>query len=148
MNKEKQDVFYEHKEHKIENTNLYYKEIFDIPSFIQERKYIKVNDKINKIAHHIHLYKKDKLVGVLLFHNENKTYKVDALYLKDKKYFKPFILDIYKEIYAKVNPITFLVISKGFINELESLLFVQFDNKYYSININPIKLENVLKKKI
>ena len=148
MNKEKQDVFYEHKEHKIENTNLYYKEIFDIPSFIQERKYIKVNDKINKIAHHIHLYKKDKLVGVLLFHNENKTYKVDALYLKDKKYFKPFILDIYKEIYAKVNPITFLVISKGFINELESLLFDQFDNKYYSININPIKLENVLKKKI
>lgn len=148
MNREKEDVFHQHKEHKIEGTNLYYKEVYDIPNFIEERKFIKVTDKINKISHHIHLYKNSKLVGVLLFHNENKTYKIDALYLKDNKYFKPFILDIYKEIYAKVNPITFLVKSKGFIKELKELEFRKYNSSYYLININPIKLENMLKKKI
>lgn len=145
MNKEKEDVFYMHKEHKIENTNLYYKEVFDIPSFVLESNFIKTSDRLNKISHHIHLYKKDKLIGILLFHNENKTYKITSLYLKEKKYFKPFIIDIYREIYAKVNPITFLVASKGYKKELKECLFKEFNSSYYSININPIKLNNLLK---
>ena len=145
MNKEKEDVFYMHKEHKIENTNLYYKEVFDIPSFVLESNFIKTSYRLNKISHHIHLYKKDKLIGILLFHNENKTYKITSLYLKDKKYFKPFIIDIYREIYAKVNPITFLVASKGYKKDLKECLFKEFNSSYYSININPIKLNNLLK---
>lgn len=145
MNKEKEDVFYMHKEHKIENTNLYYKEVFDIPSFVLESNFIKTSYRLNKISHHIHLYKKDKLIGILLFHNENKTYKITSLYLKEKKYFKPFIIDIYREIYAKVNPITFLVASKGYKKDLKECLFKEFNSSYYSININPIKLNNLLK---
>lgn len=145
MNKEKEDVFYMHKEHKIENTNLYYKEVFDIPSFVLESNFIKTSYRLNKISHHIHLYKKDKLIGILLFHSENKTYKITSLYLKEKKYFKPFIIDIYREIYAKVNPITFLVASKGYKKDLKECLFKEFNSSYYSININPIKLNNLLK---
>lgn len=145
MNKEKEDVFYMHKEHKIENTNLYYKEVFDIPSFVKERKYIKTSDKLNTISHHIHLFENDSLVGILLFHNEGKTYKVTSLYLKDNKYFRSFVLDIYKEIYAKVNPIQFLVKSRGYKNLLKSILFEEYNSSYWTIKINPIKLNNLLR---
>lgn len=145
-NKEKEDVFYMHKEHKILGTNLFYREVFDIPNFVKETKYIQASDSINKKSHHIHLYKKDELVGVLLFHQKEKLFKITHIYLKDKSYFMPFILDIYKEIYAKVNPIEFLVVSKGYKKELVKLHFEYFNKSYYTIKINPIRLENIIRK--
>lgn len=145
LNKEKEDLFYMHYEFKLDN-DLYYKEIFDIPSFIIEKKYIKTSDRINSISHHLHIYKKDKLVGILLYHNVDKSYYVTNLYLKDKRYFSFVILEVYKRIYSRFNPIEFYISGQGFKQEIATLGFKKVDKNYYKIIENPVKLELKIKK--
>lgn len=145
INKEKEDLFYMHYEFKLDN-GLYYKEIYDIKSFLIEQKYLKVSNKINSISHHIHIYKKNKLIGVLLYHNKGKSYYITNLYLNDKKYFKYVILEIYKKIYSKFNPIDFYINGKYFKNEINKLGFEKINKYYYKISENPVKLELKIKK--
>lgn len=145
LNKEKEDLFYMHYEFKLDN-DLYIKEIFDIPSFLIESKYLKVSNKVNAISHHLHIYKKNTLVGILLYHNENKNYYITHLYLKDSSYFSLLILEVYKEIYSKYNPINFYIAKKGFNKIINTLGFKNINKKYALIEENPVKLELKIKR--
>lgn len=146
-NKEKEDIFYMHRENKIDGTDLYHAEITDFKSFIIEEKYLKVSKSINLKSHHIHLYKKNKLIGIMLYHNEGKQYFITDIYVSKKEYFAPFLLDIYKKIYAKVNPIEFYVKNNGYKKELIEMGFISQNNRYFKASKNPIQIEKVKKQK-
>ncbi len=145
-NRSKEDVFYMHNEHKVDGFDIYYKEIFDIQNFIKENKFIKTNPKINSISHHIHVYRKSELIGIILLNGKDKTYTISHLYIKNSKYLMPLLLDLYKQMYSKVNPLTLLISSKTYKPILKEMYFEKYNSTHYILSINPIKLENILRK--
>ncbi len=147
MNKEKMDIFYEYKLSKINNRDFYYKEINDISNFLLEKKFINSSDKVNQKSKHIHLYKKEKLVGVLLLSNEENNFYIEKIGLKENSSFIPFIFTLYKDLFLKFNPLHLYIKDSKYKNEMKVMEFQKVQGKrMYKIQLNPVKLELKLKK--
>ena len=144
-NEDKMDIFFLHEEHKVNDSNLYFKKIVDFCRVLDEKQYIKVPDSINKKSTHYHLYKNNQLIGILLLSKNERIFKLESVYLEKEKYFIPFVFTLYREISQKVNPISFIYNGHKYKNEAKKMKFV---NKKGSLvlEMNPDNLDAYLKK--
>ena len=144
-NEEKMDIFFLHEEHKVNDSNLYFKKIVDFCRVLDEKQYIKVPDSISKKSTHYHLYKDNQLIGILLLSKNERIFKLESVYLEKEKYFIPFVFTLYREISQKVNPISFIYNGHKYKNEAKKMKFV---NKKGSLvlEMNPDNLDAYLKK--
>lgn len=145
LNKEKFNIFFLHEENKVDNNGLYYKKITDFCKVFEENEYIKVPHKISKNSEHFHLYKNNKLLGILLLTHIEKDYTIQKIWLKEEKYFIPFVFTLYWNISLKINPITFILKGKKYLLEAKKM---KFENKKgsYILDMNPRNLDAYLKK--
>ena len=145
LNKEKFNIFYLHEENKVDNDGLYYKKITDFCKVFDENEYIKVPLKISKNSEHFHLYKNNELLGILLLTHIEKDYTIQKIWLKEEKYFIPFVFTLYWNISLKINPITFILKGKKYLLEAKKM---KFENKKgsYILDMNPRNLDAYLKK--
>ena len=145
LNKEKFNVFFLHEENKVDNNGLYYKKITDFCNVFDENEYIKVPYEISKNSEHFHLYKNNELLGILLLTHIEKDYTVQKIWLKEEKYFIPFVFTLYWNISLKINPITFILKGKKYLLEAKKM---KFENKKgsYILDMNPRNLDAYLKK--
>ena len=144
-NEDKMDIFFFHEEHKVNDSNLYFKKIVDFCRVLDEKQYIKVTDSISKKSTHYHLYKDNQLIGILLLSKNERNFKLESVYLEKEKYFIPFVFTLYREISQKVNPISFIYNGHKYKNEAKKMKFV---NKKGSLvlEMNPDNLDVYLKK--
>ena len=112
LNKEKFNIFFLHEENKVNNDGLYYKKITNFCKVFDENEYIKVPREISKNSEHFHLYKNNELLGILLLTHIEKDYTIQKIWLKEEKYFIPFVFTLYWNISLKINPITFILKGK------------------------------------
>ena len=145
LNKEKFNIFFLHEENKVNNDGLYYKKIIDFCNVFDENEYIKVPLKISKNSEHFHLYKNNELLGILLLTHIEKDYTIQKIWLKEEKYFIPFVFTLYWNISLKINPITFILKGKKYLLEAKKM---KFENKKgsYILDMNPRNLDAYLKK--
>ena len=134
-----------HEENKVNNDGLYYKKITDFCKVFDENEYIKVPHEINKNSEHFHLYKNNELLGILLLTHIEKDYTIQKIWLKEEKYFIPFVFTLYWNISLKINPITFILKGKKYLLEAKKM---KFENKKgsYILDMNPRNLDAYLKK--
>ena len=144
-NKEKFNIFFLHEENKVNDNGLYYKKIVDFCRVLDEKHYFKVSDDISKSSEHFHLYDGDELLGILLLSSKDKTYTIEKIWLKEDKYFIPFVFKLYWNISAKINPITFILKGKKYLNEAKKLYFKKQKGSY-QLDMNPRNLDAILKK--
>ena len=145
LNKEKFNIFFLHEENKVNNDGLYYKKITNFCKVFDENEYIKVPREISKNSEHFHLYKNNELLGILLLTHIEKDYTIQKIWLKEEKYFIPFVFTLYWNISLKINPITFILKGKKYLLEAKKM---KFENKKgsYILNMNPRNLDAYLKK--
>ena len=145
LNKEKFNIFFLHEENKVNNDGLYYKKITDFCKVFDENEYIKVPYEISKNSEHFHLYKNNELLGILLLTHIEKDYTIQKIWLKEEKYFIPFVFTLYWNISLKINPITFVLKGKKYLLEAKKM---KFENKKgsYILDMNPRNLDAYLKK--
>lgn len=145
LNKEKFNIFFLHEENKVNNDGLYYKKITDFCKVFDENEYIKVPREISKNSEHFHLYKNNELLGILLLTHIEKDYTIQKIWLKEEKYFIPFVFTLYWNISLKINPITFILKGKKYLLEAKKM---KFENKKgsYILDMNPRNLDAYLKK--
>ena len=145
LNKEKFNIFFLHEENKVNNDGLYYKKITNFCKVFDENEYIKVPREINKNSEHFHLYKNNELLGILLLTHIEKDYTIQKIWLKEEKYFIPFVFTLYWNISLKINPITFILKGKKYLLEAKEM---KFENKKgsYILDMNPRNLDAYLKK--
>ena len=145
LNKEKFNIFFLHEENKVNNDGLYYKKITDFCKVFDENEYIKVPYEISKNSEHFHLYKNNELLGILLLTHIEKDYTIQKIWLKEEKYFIPFVFTLYWNISLKINPITFILKGKKYLLEAKKM---KFENKKgsYILDMNPRNLDAYLKK--
>ena len=145
LNKEKFNIFFLHEENKVNNDGLYYKKITDFCKVFDENEYIKVPREISKNSEHFHLYKNNELLGILLLTHIEKDYTIQKIWLKEEKYFIPFVFTLYWNISLKINPITFILKDKKYLLEAKKM---KFENKKgsYILDMNPRNLDAYLKK--
>ena len=144
-NKEKFNIFFLHEENKVNDNGLYYKKIVDFCRVLDEKHYFKVSDDISKSSEHFHLYDGDELLGILLLSSKDKTYTIEKIWLKEDKYLIPFVFKLYWNISAKINPITFILKGKKYLNEAKKLYFKKQKGSY-QLDMNPRNLDAILKK--
>lgn len=144
-NEDKMDIFFLHEEHKVNDSNLYFKKIVDFCRVLDEKQYVKVPDLVSKKSTHYHLYKDNNLIGILLVSKNERTFKLESVYLEKEKYFIPFVFTLYREISQKINPISFIYNGHKYKNEAKKMKFV---NKKGSLvlEMNPDNLDAYLKK--
>ncbi|MFA6755084.1 MAG: ATP-binding protein [Bacilli bacterium] len=115
-NDEKEDIFYMHKENKIEGTDLFYKKINNYKDYIDEILYLKKSSfsKKDKNGKHLAIYNKNTIVGLFILENIKnsrdfiiKTYKVDST-----KYLLDFLKTIINNIYDSYNPCKLFIKAK------------------------------------
>ena len=143
-NQEKIDLFYTYKEKKINRTNLYYKEVFSSDSLFDEIEYFSKQDYPYLKNHkHFHLYQNNILVGVAIFKVENRNLIVSKIKVSKKEFLIPFLFDIYKNVYEKINPLTLMILdSKEYENELLKMGCIQNqESKIYELSENPRHLD-------
>ena len=145
LNKEKFNIFFLHEENKVNNDGLYYKKITNFCKVFDENEYIKVPREISKNSEHFHLYKNNELLGILLLTHIEKEYTIQKIWLKEEKYFIPFVFTLYWNISLKINPITFILKGKKYLLEAKKM---KFENKKgsYILDMNPRNLDAYLKK--
>ena len=145
LNKEKFNIFFLHEENKVNNDGLYYKKITDFCKVFDENEYIKVPREISKNSEHFHLYKNNELLGILLLTHIEKDYTIQKIWLKEEKFFIPFVFTLYWNISLKINPITFILKGKKYLLEAKKM---KFENKKgsYILDMNPRNLDAYLKK--
>ena len=145
LNKEKFNIFFLHEENKVNNDGLYYKKITNFCKVFDENEYIKVPCEISKNSEHFHLYKNNELLGILLLTHIEKDYTIQKIWLKEEKYFIPFVFTLYWNISLKINPITFVLKGKKYLLEAKKM---KFENKKgsYILDMNPRNLDAYLKK--
>lgn len=145
LNKEKFNIFFLHEENKVNNDGLYYKKITNFCKVFDENEYIKVPREISKNSEHFHLYKNNELLGILLLTHIEKDYTIQKIWLKEEKYFIPFVFTLYWNISLKINPITFILKGKKYLLEAKKM---KFENKKgsYILDMNPRNLDAYLKK--
>ena len=145
LNKEKFNIFFLHEENKVNNDGLYYKKITNFCKVFDENEYIKVPYEISKNSEHFHLYKNNELLGILLLTHIEKDYTIQKIWLKEEKYFIPFVFTLYWNISLKINPITFILKGKKYLLEAKKM---KFENKKgsYILDMNPRNLDAYLKK--
>ena len=145
LNKEKFNIFFLHEENKVNNDGLYYKKITNFCKVFDENEYIKVPYEISKNSEHFHLYKNNELLGILLLTHIEKDYTIQKIWLKEEKYFIPFVFTLYWNISLKINPITFVLKGKKYLLEAKKM---KFENKKgsYILDMNPRNLDAYLKK--
>ena len=145
LNKEKFNIFFLHEENKVDNNGLYYKKITDFCKVFDENEYIKVPHEISKNSEHFHLYKNNELLGILLLTHIEKDYTIQKIWIKEEKYFIPFVFTLYWNISLKINPITFILKGKKYLLEAKKM---KFENKKgsYILDMNPRNLDAYLKK--
>ena len=145
LNKEKFNIFFLHEENKVNNDGLYYKKITNFCKVFDENEYIKVPREISKNSEHFHLYKNNELLGILLLTHIEKEYTIQKIWLKEEKYFIPFVFTLYWNISLKINPITFVLKGKKYLLEAKKM---KFENKKgsYILDMNPRNLDAYLKK--
>ena len=145
LNKEKFNIFFLHEENKVNNDGLYYKKITDFCKVFDENEYLKVPHVISKKSEHFHLYKNNELLGILLLTHIEKDYTIQKIWLKEEKYFIPFVFTLYWNISLKINPITFILKGKKYLLEAKKM---KFENKKgsYILDMNPRNLDAYLKK--
>ena len=145
LNKEKFNIFFLHEENKVNNDGLYYKKITDFCKVFDENEYIKVPHEISKNSEHFHLYRNNELLGILLLTHIEKDYTIQKIWLKEEKYFIPFVFTLYWNISLKINPITFILKGKKYFLEAKKM---KFENKKgsYILDMNPRNLDAYLKK--
>ena len=145
LNKEKFNIFFLHEENKVNNDGLYYKKITNFCKVFDENEYIKVPCEISKNSEHFHLYKNNELLGILLLTHIEKDYTIQKIWLKEEKYFIPFVFTLYWNISLKINPITFILKGKKYLLEAKKM---KFENKKgsYILDMNPRNLDAYLKK--
>ena len=144
-NKEKFNVFFLHEENKVNNSGLFYKKIIDFCKVFDEKAYIKVSDTISKNSEHFHLYQGDKLVGIILLSHKEKAYTIEKIWVKTDNLFVPFVFKLYWNISLKINPITFSLKGRKYINEAKKLCFKKQKGSYL-LDMNPRNLDAYLKK--
>ena len=144
-NKEKFNVFFLHEENKVDDNGLYYKKIVDFCRVLDEKHHFKVSDEISKNSEHFHLYKDNELLGIILLSSKYKTYTIEKIWLKENKYFVPFVFKLYWNISAKINPITFILKGKKYLAEAKKLYFKKQKGSY-QLDMNPRNLDAILKK--
>ena len=144
-NQDKMDIFFLHEQHKVNDSNLYFKKIVDFCRVLDEKQYIKVPDSISKKSTQYHLYKDNQLIGILLLSKNERIFKLESVYLEKDKYFIPFVFTLYREISQKVNPISFIYNGHKYKNEAKKM---KFANKKGSLvlEMNPDNLDAYLKK--
>ena len=145
LNKEKFNIFFLHEENKVNNDGLHYKKITNFCKVFDENEYIKVPLEISKNSEHFHLYKNNKLFGILLLTHIEKDYTIQKIWLKEEKYFIPFVFTLYWNISLKIIPITFMLKGKKYLLEAKKM---KFENKKgsYILDMNPRNLDAYLKK--
>ena len=145
LNKEKFNIFFLHEKNKVNNDGLYYKKITNFCKVFDENEYIKVPYEISKNSEHFHLYKNNELLGILLLTHIEKDYTIQKIWLKEEKYFIPFVFTLYWNISLKINPITFILKGKKYLLEAKKM---KFENKKgsYILDMNPRNLDAYLKK--
>ena len=144
-NKEKFNIFFLHEENKVDDNGLYYKKIVDFCIVLDEKHHFKVSDEISKNSEHFHLYKDNELLGIILLSSKYKTYTIEKIWLKENKYFIPFVFKLYWNISAKINPITFILKGKKYLAEAKKLYFKKQKGSY-QLDMNPRNLDAILKK--
>lgn len=144
-NKEKFNVFFLHEENKVNNSGLFYKKIIDFCKVFDEKAYIKVSDTISKNSEHFHLYQGDELVGIILLSHKEKAYTIEKIWVKTDNLFVPFVFKLYWNISLKINPITFSLKGRKYINEAKKLCFKKQKGSYL-LDMNPRNLDAYLKK--
>lgn len=107
-NKDKVDVFYNHEEHKIDGTSLFYKRVNTKEDLIEYLKYLNFNIK-NDLNNFLYLiYNKDKLVGVSSIKKiKEREYELEFIDFINKEDEVLFIKDYKKELFNRFNPCMF-----------------------------------------
>lgn len=149
VNPSKIDIFSDHYEHKIEFTPLTSKTVDDISSYLDEVKFLK-NSDTKKEEKHIHIYKDDKLFGVIKLLENDRKYTINLLKLLKLDYLEFIIYDLYNVFYTKHNPIEFyLNLENEYLKEIKNIPFevVKKGRKHSLIEIkeNPAKIFKKLK---
>lgn len=109
FNKEKEDIFYMHEEHKIEGSDLYYKLVREKNDFIRFKLFNK--DNVNEedlLTSNFLIYNKNELVGTCsLKRLEERKFSLNSLNIQEE--FKElFLNDLKKELFDRFNPYIFL----------------------------------------
>lgn len=155
LNKEKEDLFYNHYEKLLDHKGLYYNEIIDIPSYNKYLNFIKIYGKTYGILKNFNkkgfkkqyfmYYKNGKIRGAIELNSNLKDFYISTTKYISKKEFKLFLFKFYKELYLKINPIN-LYIYIDDISFLSEFNLIKIKKDLYLVNINPIDIEKLLKK--
>ena len=144
-NEEKFNIFFLHKENKVNNKGLFYEKITDFCGVFNEINKINVNIETSKNSEHFHLFLNNQVVGMLLLSHIDKAYKIEDIYLENDKYFIPFVFTLYWNISMKINPISFTFASDKYLSQAMKM---HFENKKgsYVLDMNPRNLDALLKR--
>lgn len=147
LNESKQDILYQHLEHKIEGSNYFYKEITTINDLIEETNFLRTK-KINKnknLKHYL-LYKNKKIYGVFYVLKNDKMFTIYLLKFINYSDLDIIIGDIYSTLYYKYNPFKFyLKMNKKIRNNLKIIPYKILDNNLLEIDINPSHLNKLFR---
>ena len=144
-NEEKFNIFFLHKENKVNNKGLFYKKITDFCGIFDEINKINVDIETSKNSEHFHLFLNNQVVGMLLLSHIDKAYKIEDIYLENENYFIPFVFTLYWNISMKINPVSFTLVSDKYLSQAMKM---HFENKKgsYVLDMNPRNLDALLKR--
>lgn len=108
-NKEKEDIFYLHEDHQIENTELAYHQVKEINDFIIYKEFNNEPiTEIDKKSFKFLIYLNNKLIGTSsIIKLKEREYKLNSINI-DEKYKQIFLDDLKKELFQRFNPYTFI----------------------------------------
>lgn len=155
LNKEKEDLFYNHFEYLISSNGLFYKEIDDITSFKKYLNFIKRNDKSYGIlrkftksdytSKYYLIYRNNVIRGAFELNYKDRDFYISSIKFKSKNEFKLFLFKFYKHLYLKINPLNLYIYAKD-VTSLEEFKLSKIKKDLYLLNINPIDIEKLIKK--
>ena len=155
INKEKEDLFYNHYEKSLSDDGLYYKEIDDILSYKKYLSFIKRNlksycfsklfKKKDYLTKYFLIYKNNKIKGAIELNYKERDFVISTIKFISKKEFKLFLFKFYKNLYLRINPVNLYIYTNdaSFLNEFN---LAKIKKDLYLLNINPIDIEKLLKK--
>ena len=151
-NNEQLDLFFEHQEIKLENSNnLFYKNIINIDDYNEYLIYLNELDNnpynnkyFEKKLKYYALYDKHQIIATLSLKQAGKDFEVISYKYNNYNDFLNFIFDLYTELYKKYNPINLYILSskEHFLKEIG---FSKVFDKKYVLNLNPIHIEKLKK---
>lgn len=145
LNESKQDILYQHLEHKIEGTNYFYKRITSINDYIDEANFLKSKSiPKNKDLEHYLIYKNNKIFGVFHLLKNDKLFTIKLLKLSKYDDLDKIIYDIYYSLYSKYNPLIFYIKSdKKIRDNLKIIPYQNINSSLIEINENPAHLNKL-----